>query len=175
MPPKRVGDKKTTKKPSDHPTYIQMITAAITALKDRSGSSRQAILKYIKGNYKNLTNPEVHLKMALKRGVTSGKLVHSKGIGASGSFKLAQKATTTVKRPAVKSRPKKTATAAAKKPKPKSPARKPAASKAKKSPTKKRSTPLKKKPATKRKTPAKKPAGGKKPAAKRTTSKKGKK
>ena len=40
------------KKPAEHPTYAVMIGAAIAALKDRTGSSRQAILKYICANYK---------------------------------------------------------------------------------------------------------------------------
>merc|ERR1711902_121839 len=40
------------KAPAAHPKYSVMIAAAITALKDRTGSSRQAILKYICANYK---------------------------------------------------------------------------------------------------------------------------
>ena len=43
---------KKVKAPAAHPKYSVMIAAAITALKDRSGSSRQAILKYICANYK---------------------------------------------------------------------------------------------------------------------------
>ena len=39
------------KKPADHPPYIEMIKAALVALKERNGSSRQAIEKYIKANY----------------------------------------------------------------------------------------------------------------------------
>merc|ERR1712106_834939 len=37
--------------PAAHPKYSVMIAAAIEALKDRTGSSRQAILKYICANY----------------------------------------------------------------------------------------------------------------------------
>ena len=66
-----------------------MIIAAILALKERNGSSRQAIEKYIKANYK-VGEVGPHLKMALKRGVASGKFVHTKGVGASGSFKVAK-------------------------------------------------------------------------------------
>merc|ERR1739846_301956 len=40
------------KAPAAHPKYSVMIAAAITSLKDRTGSSRQAILKYICANYK---------------------------------------------------------------------------------------------------------------------------
>ena len=77
------------KKPAEHPPYSEMIKAAILALKERNGSSRQAIEKYIKANYK-VGEVGSHLKMALKRGVTSGKFVHTKGVGASGSFKVAK-------------------------------------------------------------------------------------
>ena len=37
---------------NDVSRYSKMITTALGALKDRSGSSRQAILKYICANYK---------------------------------------------------------------------------------------------------------------------------
>ena len=77
------------KKPAEHPPYADMIKAALLALKERNGSSRQAIEKYIKANYK-VGEVSSHLKMALKRGATSGKFVHTKGVGASGSFKLAK-------------------------------------------------------------------------------------
>ena len=76
-------------KPAEHPPYADMIIAAILALKERNGSSRQAIEKYIKANYK-VGEVGPHLKMALKRGVTSEKFVHTKGVGASGSFKVAK-------------------------------------------------------------------------------------
>ena len=75
------------KKPAAHPPYIEMIKAAITALKERNGSSRQAIEKYIKSNYK-VGEAGPHVKLALKRAAASGKLIHTKGVGASGSFKL---------------------------------------------------------------------------------------
>ena len=77
------------KKPAEHPPYLDMIKAAIVALKERNGSSRQAIEKYIKANYK-VGEVGPHLKMALKRGAASGKLLHTKGVGASGSFKVAK-------------------------------------------------------------------------------------
>lgn len=160
---------KATKKPADHPKYIDMITAAIAALKERNGSSRQAIVKYIKANYKVGDGSDTHVKQALKRGVVSGALNQVKGTGASGSFKLAKK-------PVEKKAPKKKP--AAKKPAAKKPAaKKPAAKKSspKKKAAKKAATPKKaaaKKPAAKKvaKKPAKKPAA-KKPAAKKSVKK----
>ena len=158
------GEKKQVKKapakPAEHPKYIDMITAAIVGLKERTGSSRQAIVKYIKANYKVGDNADVHVKMALKRGVAGGVLAQPKGTGASGSFKVVKKEAPPKKKPAAKK-------PAAKKPAAKKPAAKktPKKSPAKKKPAaKKAKTPAKKKPA--KKTPAKKPAA-KKPAAKK--------
>jgi hypothetical protein len=142
-------------KPAEHPKYIDMIVAAITSLKERNGSSRQAILKYIKGNYKVGEGADVHVKLALKRGVTSGALTQTKGSGASGSFKAAKPVAE--KKPAKKP---------AKKPtKPKTAAKKPAAK------PKKRTTKSPKKKAAGKKTQTKK-AGAKKPAAKKGSPKK---
>ena len=157
------------KKPADHPTYKEMIIAAITSLKERNGSSRQAIVKYITANYKVGDNSTVHVKLALKRMVTNKDLTQTKGTGASGSFKVVKKAEPKPKKkPAAKKPAAKKA--AAKKPAAKKPAAKKAAAK--------KATP-KKKPAAKKKaaTPkkaAKKPAKkatAKKPAAKKVTKK----
>ena len=159
-PKKAAKAKKTAvKKPADHPKYIDMIVAGITALKERNGSSRQAIVKYIKANYKVGDNSDVHVKMALKRGVASGALVQPKGTGASGSFKVGKKEQVKKPKPKKPKTPKKAAPkkAAAKKPKKKSTPKKPAA---------KKSAAAKKKPAKKA---AKKPA--KKPAAKKAVKK----
>ena len=79
------------KKPSDHPKYTTMVSAAVGHLKERGGSSRQAILKYIMSNYNVGKEERVvnqHLKMALKAGVKSSGLKQSRGTGASGSFTL---------------------------------------------------------------------------------------
>ena len=157
---KKPAKKAAPKKPADHPKYSEMIAAAIAALKDRTGSSRQAIIKYIKANYKVGDNCESHIKLALKRGVEKNAFVHTKGTGASGSFKLAKKPEAPKKKPVKKPAAKKPAAKkpAAKTKKPASPkkkaAKKPAAKK-----------PAAKKPASK-KTPKKKPAA-KKPAPKK--------
>ena len=91
----KVAKPKATRKPvkkvADHPTYLEMIITSIAALKERKGSSRQAILKHIVANYKVKDNASTHVKQALKRGVASGALKQVKGTGASGSFKLADK------------------------------------------------------------------------------------
>ena len=152
---------KKVKAPAAHPKYSVMIAAAITALKDRSGSSRQAILKYICANYKvDAAKAAVQIRLALKRGVAKGalKMARESGKGA-GSYKLVK-----VVKPKKEKKPKKPK---AKKPKKEKKAKKPAAKKAKK-PAKK---PAEKKPAKKAvKKPAKKVA--KKPAKKAAPKKK---
>nr|XP_034336002.1 LOW QUALITY PROTEIN: histone H1-delta-like [Crassostrea gigas] len=117
--------KKVTKPkvPAAHPKYVDMIGAALESLKERGGSSRQAILKYIMANYKvgNDVNSQRHLKMALKNGVKKGDLKQAKGTGASGSFKLGDKPKTEKKPKAKKvakpkaAKPKKAAAAKPKK------------------------------------------------------------
>ncbi|ROT62051.1 putative histone H1.0-A-like [Penaeus vannamei] len=74
------------------PKYSQMVAAAIRALKERTGSSRQAILKYVVGVYgiEDEKRAGVQVRLALKKGVAGGSLVQVKGTGASGSFKLAK-------------------------------------------------------------------------------------
>lgn len=110
-----------------HPKYLDMISNAIKALADKSGSSRQAINKYIVQEYK-LTENNHHkamLNKALKRGSDAkGPLVHNKGKGAAGSFKLRTvvakakpaKKPVAKKAPKKKAAPKKTAKASAKTP-----------------------------------------------------------
>merc|ERR1712088_206370 len=141
------------------------IAAAITALKDKKGSSRQAIVKYIMAN-NNLGGADAkavnsRTKVALKNGLKAGVLKNAKGTGVTGSFKLVKVEKTAKAKPAAKKAksPKKAAKkTAAKKPKAaKSPKKKPAAkpkAAAKKSPAKKAAKPAKK--ATAKKAKAKK-------------------
>lgn len=159
--PKKTATKKAAgaaknKKPADHPKYNEMIRQALSTLKERGGSSRQAILKYVMKNFKVGNDEHVvnqHLKMALRAGVKNDSLKQSKGSGASGSFRLGaeakkekpaakkvKKTTTTTKvakKPKAASKPKspkkaKKPAAAAKKPKADKPAKKAKADKPKK-------------------------------------------
>lgn len=88
--PKKKAAKAKNKTPLNHPHYRDMIKDALTNLKERGGSSRQAILKYIVKNFKveDEKSANNHLKMALRAGVKNGSLKQSKGTGASGSFRL---------------------------------------------------------------------------------------
>merc|ERR1711963_897225 len=106
---------KAKKAPAAHPKYSVMIAAAITALKDRTGSSRAAILKHIVAN-----NKVDAAKGALKMASAKGK--------NAGSYKLVKvekpKKVKKVKKPAAKKAAKKPAAKKA------APKKKPAAKKA---------------------------------------------
>lgn len=81
--------KKPRAKPA-HPRTSEMVTAAIKSLKERGGSSLQAIKKYIAAHYKlDAEKLAPFIKKYLKSAVVAGELVQTKGKGASGSFKLA--------------------------------------------------------------------------------------
>ena len=159
---KKATKPRKPKAPAAHPPVAQMVTAAITSLKERNGSSLAAIKKYIAANYKcDVAKLAPFIRKFLKKGVADGKLKQIKG-----SFKVDK---TEVEKP--KKSPKK----------PKTP-KKPKAAKPKKAktPTKKTSkpkkakTPKKEKAAKpkKAKTPKKKAAPkAKKPAAKKPAKK----
>ncbi|NXK63320.1 H5 protein, partial [Sylvietta virens] len=85
--PKRA---RSARRPAAHPAYSDMITAAIRADKSRGGSSRQSIQKYVKSHYKVGQNADVQIRLAIRRLLATGVLKQTKGVGASGSFRLAK-------------------------------------------------------------------------------------
>jgi hypothetical protein len=189
--PAQVAQKKTkssTKKPRTkpvHPRTSEMVVNAIKSLKERGGSSLQAIKKYIAANYKvDSEKLSPFIKKYLKTAVASGELVQTKGKGASGSFKLAaaktEKAAATIApaRGRAASAPKAKKQSAAKVKKAKAPKKaavksaekkRPAPAKAKKSPSKAKKVtkvPTKKPKAPRPKTAAKPKAPKKSPKKK---------
>jgi len=171
---KAKGDKKP-KTSSTHPPTSDMVKAAVKALKERNGSSLPAIKKYIATEFKvDIVKLAPFIKKSLKSMVEKKALVQTKGVGASGSFKL----------PAAE---KKAAPKKSKDPKAEKKATKPKAPKADKKDTKSKAPKAEKK-ATKPKVPkaekkskastaekkATKPKAlsAKKPAAKRASGKK---
>merc|ERR1719309_829631 len=148
-----------------------MAIGAITGLKDRSGSSRQAILKYVMANYKVGTDASKvsrQLQLALKKAVAGGALKAAAPAGrkGAGSYRLGEKPKVEKKKkPAAKKAP---AKKAAKKPA----AKKSPAKKAAKKPAVKKTPKKAAKPAAK-KAPAKKAASPKKAPAKKSPKKAG--
>merc|ERR1712025_1151271 len=138
------------KAPAAHPPYAAMIKAAIKALGDKKGSSRQAILKYVCANYKvDAAKATSRVRIALKKLVDSKAIVTAAAAGkkGSGSFKLPAKEPKAAKKPA----------------KPK--AKKPKTPKKAKAPAKPKKSPAKK--VAKKAAPAKKTAPKKKAAPKK--------
>ncbi|KAL5781872.1 hypothetical protein ACOSP7_006901 [Xanthoceras sorbifolium] len=80
------------KKPRAYPTYYEMVNEAITAMKERTGSSQIAIAKFIEEKQKaNLPNNFKKLLLVqLRKLVANGKLVKVKN-----SFKLPPKSSAT--------------------------------------------------------------------------------
>lgn len=176
--PRQAGGaaKKPKAKPT-HPKTSEMVNNAIKEMKERSGSSLQAIKKYIATQYKvDAEKLAPFIRKYLKSAVESGALIQTKGKGASGSFKLeskssgAKKPAGAAKKPAASKAKKATVSAAGAKTK------KAAASAAASSPSKskssaaakdKKAAAAKKKPAAKKASaPAK--AKGAAPKAKKT-------
>ncbi|KAL1851917.1 hypothetical protein Plec18170_006220 [Paecilomyces lecythidis] len=94
MPPKKAStgaSKKTTG--ATHASYRDMIKDAILSLKERNGSSRQSIKKYVQNNNKiNITSQaafDAQFNKAIKAGVEKGEFTQPKG--PSGPVKLAKK------------------------------------------------------------------------------------
>ena len=80
-----MAESKNTKKT----TFIDMIVAAIGNLKEKNGSSTQAIKKYLTTNYNVDTKKNAaFIRRALISGVEKKRLTRTKGTGASGTFKL---------------------------------------------------------------------------------------
>ncbi|CAG0893042.1 unnamed protein product [Darwinula stevensoni] len=89
-------------------SYVAMASAAMEALGNKKGCSRQAILKYMEQHNQVRTTPSVslafrarfrrldgnnktvnyHLREALKKGLDTGKFKQVSGNGANGSFAL---------------------------------------------------------------------------------------
>merc|ERR1711956_3672 len=130
---------KAKKAPAAHPKYSVMIASAITALKNRTGSSRAAIIKYIVANNKvEAASAAVQVRFALKRGVAKGALKTASASGKNaGSYKVVK-----ADKPAKAKKP--VAKKAAKKPAAKKVAKKPAAKKVAKKPAAKKAAPKKK-------------------------------
>jgi histone H1/5 len=91
---------KKAKRNMDHPKYLEMIIEAIETMQDeeKKGSSRQAIVKYIRAHFKiNDENVEIYVKNALKMGLKYERLILATGRGVSGSFRVSDAKTTSRK------------------------------------------------------------------------------
>ncbi|CAL5444140.1 unnamed protein product [Camellia sinensis] len=98
------GKTTTTTNPSStlHPPYLQMISEAISSLKDRTGSSQPAIAKFMEEKYSSLLPPNFKkmLLIQLRKFVKSEKLVKIKNsyeVSTSENVKLVAVAAASIK------------------------------------------------------------------------------
>ena len=93
--------KKTTakKEEASSKSYSELIIEGLTALKERKGSSRPALKKFIKENYPivgSASNFDLYFNNAIKKGVEAGDFEQPKG--PAGAVKLAKKKSPEVKK-----------------------------------------------------------------------------
>ncbi|XP_073675523.1 histone H1.4 [Garra rufa] len=110
------------------PSVSDLILKVLSSSKERGGVSLVALKKALAASGYDVVRNNSRVKLAVKRLVASGRLIQTKGTGASGSFKIGSKAATKPKKP------KKPKAKRAKRKTPKKPAG------AKKSPKKRRRT-----------------------------------
>lgn len=133
MPPKKATSASKKAAPTAHASYRDMIKDAIVNLKERNGSSRQAIKKYVTSNNKvtfaSQSAFDAQFNKAIKTGVEKGEFTQPKG--PSGPVKLAKKdaAVKPAAKPVAKPAAKSTTKTATKKAAPKTAAAKKAAPK----------------------------------------------
>merc|ERR1739844_730613 len=76
-----------------NPPYVKMVTDAIMKLKERKGSSRQAILKYVLSKYKvDVAVAQPRVNRTLKKLIEKGELIAGAkpGLSGAGCYKLSQ-------------------------------------------------------------------------------------
>merc|ERR1719315_513387 len=84
---------KLSRTKTGNPPYVKMVTDAIMKLKERKGSSRQAILKYVLSKYKvDVAVAQPRVNRTLKKLTEKGELVAGAKPGSSGAgcYKLSQ-------------------------------------------------------------------------------------
>merc|ERR1712058_5470 len=104
---KSAGAKKGTKAEAKKMSYLEMVTDAITTMKDRSGSSRKAITRHILETHKIDDAKVIHIRKAIAHGMEKGILKQARFSGKGpGSFRVAKeekpKKVTKLKKPVAK-------------------------------------------------------------------------
>merc|ERR1712058_119682 len=86
---KSTGAKKGTKAEAKKMSYLEMVTDAITTMKDRSGSSRKAITRHILETHKIDDAKVIHIRKAIAHGMEKGILKQARTSGkGAGSFRV---------------------------------------------------------------------------------------
>merc|ERR1719315_609614 len=99
--PMKVKAATSTKAKTGNPTYVKMVSTALSELKERRGSSRQAILKYMLAKYKvDVAVAQPRLNKTLKKMIEMGEVVAGAKAGTSGAgcYKLSPEAKMALKK-----------------------------------------------------------------------------
>ncbi|KAL7828415.1 hypothetical protein SRHO_G00320490 [Serrasalmus rhombeus] len=146
--PAKTPKRRSTKTKRVGPSVSDLILKVVSANKERKGTSLAALKKGLAASGYDVVKNSFRVRLAVRRLIANGSLVQTKGTGASGSFKIGQKAAK--KKKAVKK------------------AKKPRAKKAKRTRAKKPAAAKKSPKKTKRKTRS--PKKAKRPGTKKTKS-----
>merc|ERR1712098_281053 len=88
---KSAGTKKGTKAEAKKMSYLEMVTDAITTMKDRSGSSRKAITRHILETHKIDDAKVIHIRKAIPHGMEKGNLKQARTAGkGAGTVRVAK-------------------------------------------------------------------------------------
>uniref|UniRef100_A0A8C6LP96 Histone H1 n=1 Tax=Nothobranchius furzeri TaxID=105023 RepID=A0A8C6LP96_NOTFU len=88
--PAKAARKKTTKPKKAGPSVGELIVKTVAASKERSGVSAAALKKALAAGGYDVDKNKARVKTAIKSLVAKGTLVQTKGVGASGSFKMSK-------------------------------------------------------------------------------------
>merc|ERR1712098_902926 len=83
---KKSSVKKSAKAEPKKMTYLDMVTEAIVTMKDRTGSSRKAIIKYIVETHQVEASKLVHVRKAIATGIEKGILKPARSSGKGAGF-----------------------------------------------------------------------------------------
>uniref|UniRef100_A0A3Q3BCX5 Histone H1 n=1 Tax=Kryptolebias marmoratus TaxID=37003 RepID=A0A3Q3BCX5_KRYMA len=86
--PAKAAKKKSTKPKKAGPSVSELIVKTVAASKERNGVSAAALKKALAAGGYDVDKNKARVKTAIKSLVAKGTLVQTKGIGASGSFKM---------------------------------------------------------------------------------------
>uniref|UniRef100_A0A3Q2DNP9 H15 domain-containing protein n=1 Tax=Cyprinodon variegatus TaxID=28743 RepID=A0A3Q2DNP9_CYPVA len=89
-PAKAPRKKSAPKAKKDGPSLSKQIVDAVAESKERKGVSLSAVKKVLAAKGVDVAKANKRINTAITKLVTNGTLAHTKGTGASGSFKLAK-------------------------------------------------------------------------------------
>uniref|UniRef100_A0A3B3YZP0 Histone H1 n=1 Tax=Poecilia mexicana TaxID=48701 RepID=A0A3B3YZP0_9TELE len=86
--PAKAAKKKASKPKKSGPSVGELIVKTVAASKERGGVSAAALKKALAAGGYDVDKNKARVRTAIKSLLTKGTLVHTKGTGASGSFKM---------------------------------------------------------------------------------------